>query len=53
MEGSVSIVTVFNTELATPLAPASTWPEEVVALRTFCASSRVLSKLAAAVAEIP
>ena len=47
------MVTVFNTELAIPLAPVSAWPEDDVALRTFCASRRVLRRLAAAVAEIP
>lgn len=50
VDGSVSIVTVFNTELATPLLP-STCP--VPMLRTFCASSNVLSRFAAAVAEMP
>ena len=53
VEGSVSMVTVFSTELATPLA-VSVWPELVVpTLRTFCARSRVLRRLAATVAEIP
>ena len=48
------MVTVFKTELAIPaLLLLSTCPADVPMLSTFCASSRVLSRLATAVAERP
>ena len=48
------MVTVFKTEPATPaLLLLSTCPDDVPMLSTFCASSRVLSRLATAVAERP